>query len=50
MLSNSSDALEKQRFKDQSKTDLCINVEIFPSKNQIVIQDNGIGMTKEDLI
>ena len=27
-----------------------VNVEIFPSKNQLVIQDNGIGMSKEDLI
>lgn len=50
LLSNSSDALEKQRFKDQSKSDLMVNIEIFPSKNQLIIQDNGIGMSKESLI
>ena len=50
MLSNSSDALEKQRFKSQSSGDLLINVEIFPTKNQLVIQDNGIGMNRESLI
>lgn len=37
LLSNASDALEKQRFKDQSNIDLNINVEIFPAKNQLVI-------------
>jgi len=30
--------------------DLTINVEIFPSKNQLVIQDNGIGMDRQNLI
>jgi len=50
LLSNASDALEKQRFKSQSSGDLLINVEIFPSKNQLVIQDNGIGMNRESLI
>lgn len=50
LLSNASDALEKQRFKDQSKEDLMIHVEIFPNKNQVVIQDNGIGMNRESLI
>ena len=50
LLSNASDALEKQRFKDQSNIDLIINVELFPSKNQLVIEDNGIGMSKENLI
>ena len=50
LLSNSSDALEKQRFKDQSKSDLMVNIEIFPSKNQLIIQDNGIGMSKDSLI
>ena len=50
LLSNASDALEKQRFKDQSKSDLIVNIEIFPSKNQLVIQDNGIGMSRQSLI
>jgi HSP90 family molecular chaperone len=50
LLSNASDALEKQRFKDQSGLNLNINVEIFPSKGQLVIEDNGIGMSRESLI
>lgn len=50
LLSNASDALEKQRFKDQSSSDLIVNIEIFPSKNQLVIQDNGIGMSRQSLI
>lgn len=50
LLSNASDALEKQRFKDQSASELVISVELFPSKHQLVIQDNGIGMSRESLI
>jgi TNF receptor-associated protein 1 len=50
LLSNASDALEKQRFKEQSSADLTINVELFPAKNQLVIQDNGIGMSRQALI
>ena len=50
LLSNASDALEKQRFKDQSSAELVINVETFPSKGQLVITDNGIGMSRENLI
>ena len=50
LLSNASDALEKQRFKDQANTDLYVNVELIPTKNQIIIQDNGIGMDRQSLI
>lgn len=50
LLSNASDALEKQRFKEQSSADLTINVELFPAKGQLVIQDNGIGMSRQALI
>jgi len=46
LLSNASDALEKQRFKDQSSANLVVNIELFPSKNQLVIEDNGIGMSR----
>ena len=27
-----------------------VNIELYPKKNQIVIQDNGIGMSRQDLI
>lgn len=50
LLSNASDALEKQRFLSQSKDDLNVNIEISPTKNQLTIRDNGIGMSRTDLI
>ena len=49
-MSNASDALEKQRFTTQTNDDLHVNIETIPTKKQIVIEDNGIGMSKEDLI
>jgi len=30
--------------------DLRISLELFPSKNQLIIQDNGIGMNRQSLI
>ncbi len=27
-----------------------IKIEISPEKNQIIIEDNGIGMSRDDLI
>lgn len=50
LLSNASDALEKQRFSAQANEDLMVNIEIHPNKNQIIIQDNGIGMSRQELI
>jgi len=56
LLSNSSDALEKQRYlqltgKDSGLGDpLQISVIGNESKRQIIIQDSGVGMTKEELI
>jgi HSP90 family molecular chaperone len=46
LLSNASDALEKQRFLSQANDDLNVNIEISPTKNQLIIQDNGVGMSK----
>ena len=34
----------------QSSSDLTVNIEISPTKNQLIIHDNGIGMSREDLI
>ena len=50
LLSNCSDALEKQRFSSQNADGLMITIELSPEKNQIIIHDNGIGMDKEDLV
>ena len=27
-----------------------VNIEAYPNKSQVVISDNGIGMSKEELI
>lgn len=50
LLSNASDALEKQRFKDQASNNLLVNIELFETKQQIVIEDNGVGMDRQSLI
>jgi len=42
--------LEKQRFKSQASDGLMISITLLGQKNQVIIEDNGIGMTKEDLI
>ena len=57
LVSNASDALDKLRFNSvQNKKlaklvkDLRINVQVLTDKNKIVISDNGIGMTEEEVI
>ena len=55
LLSNSSDALEKYRFHTLQNTcnddeELKIKISYSLDNKTITIQDNGIGMTKEDLI
>lgn len=49
LLSNSSDALEKQRLKDDTG-DLTIKLTANETKKQLVLEDNGIGMTKDELM
>lgn len=34
----------------QANDDLNVNIQISATKNQLIIQDNGVGMSKEDLI
>jgi HSP90 family molecular chaperone len=57
LISNASDALEKYRYKqvvgEVSSTDsspLEIHITADPEKNTLTISDNGIGMTREELI
>ena len=57
LVSNASDAIDKLRFKsveDKSisklNNDLKIDVKIFKEENKIIISDNGIGMTEEEII
>ena len=57
LISNSADACEKLRYQSLSKknilgddVDLKINVRVSKKKKYIEIQDNGIGMTQQELI
>ena len=57
LISNSADACEKLRYQSLSKKnllkdekDLKINIRVSKKKKIIEIEDNGIGMTKQELI
>ena len=56
LLSNASDAIDKLYYKsltDNSisinRDDFCIKIEIDKEDRKLIITDNGIGMTKEEL-
>ena len=56
LLSNASDAIDKLYYRsltDNSvsieKDDFCIKIDIDKDDRKIIITDNGIGMTKEEL-
>ena len=57
LLSNSSDALEKIRFESltdksslDSNPDLKIMISVNRDNGELLIEDTGIGMTREDLV
>jgi HSP90 family molecular chaperone len=58
LLSNCSDALEKQRFREisgqsapsQSGEGLYINLLTNPKERTVTIFDSGIGMTREEIV
>ncbi|MDO8748811.1 MAG: molecular chaperone HtpG [Candidatus Omnitrophota bacterium] len=57
LISNSSDALNKARFRKLTDKDIVdpdadleIRIEVDPKKDKFSIEDFGIGMTKEELI
>ena len=57
LISNASDALDKARFESITKSDkytgmdnLRIKIEIDEQNRILTIRDNGIGMTKDDVI
>lgn len=56
LLSNSSDALDKARFAGLTDPDLLgdetlkIQLSVDPEKRTLTIHDNGIGMTREELV
>ena len=56
LISNASDACDKRRYKSltdksfASTIDLNININIDPKAKTLKISDNGIGMSKDELI
>lgn len=57
LISNSADALNKLRFEALSNSDLSvdtealeINLSVDENNRQVIIEDNGIGMTQEEVI
>ncbi len=57
LISNASDALNKVRFMQLTnqplldpERELKIKIELDPKKHTFAIEDNGIGMTREELI
>ena len=54
LISNASDALDKRHYlsltnADQFAEELCIHIERHPESSQLVIEDNGVGMTAQEL-
>jgi molecular chaperone HtpG len=57
LISNASDALDKLRFESLTNTallgddtELCVRVKVDATAKTITITDNGIGMTREEVI
>ena len=51
LIANASDALDRFRFgNDTNQEEFDIKLQIDKEKNTLTIEDNGIGMTKTDLI
>ena len=57
LISNASDALDKLRFESVKNSDLLegggdlvIQVEVDPENNRVVVRDNGIGMSREEVV
>ena len=57
LISNASDALNKIRYSSLTdptvlgeSTDLCIKISFDKEGRKLIIEDNGVGMTKEEMI
>lgn len=57
LISNASDAIDKVRFEQVTKHDLAatsksagIRISSFPDSKRLVIEDTGIGMTRDELM
>ncbi|MEY4065624.1 MAG: hypothetical protein RIR26_1832 [Pseudomonadota bacterium] len=57
LISNASDAIDKVRFEEITKKDLLpangesgIRITTLPDEKKLIIEDTGIGMTRDELI
>lgn len=57
LVSNSADALEKYKitalqknYKDKDDVELFVRIRSYPKKRLLTIWDNGVGMTKSELM
>ncbi len=57
LVSNAVDALNKVQFQlltdsglDEKERELKINIEFDKKKNKLIVEDSGIGMTKDEII
>ena len=50
LISNGSDALDKAKYEDPELRDYSIRVSCDDETKELTIEDNGVGMTKDDLV
>src|ERR1700687_3723769 len=57
LISNAADAIDKLRFESIAKpewyensSELAINIEYDPTAKTITVSDNGIGMSRDEVI
>lgn len=57
LISNASDALDKLRFEaisndalNEGETELAIEIEFNKDERSLIIRDNGIGMTRDEVV
>ena len=50
LIQNAHDAIRRRRIEDDSAFEARITLHARPEKNQLVIEDNGAGLTKDEIV
>jgi molecular chaperone HtpG len=50
LISNGSDAIDKAKYEDPELRDYVIRISCDDETKELTIEDNGVGMTKDDLV
>ena len=50
LISNGSDAIDKAKYEDPELRDYSIRISCDDETKELTIEDNGVGMTKDDLV